>query len=494
MSKWSRHLAAPVDESISRTRRHPMPENDAAFGPLSAGALSGAIARPTLDNLNPHTIGRVQRLYGNQFARSLIQRALFHEQVSGRPVGAASGLVQRYNQKGANPADSEGIAKWKKNFHRASAGGGIFQVDDKKVMARNDILANSEAQLAAQGSFIQLVGEPATSAYSWVKVVFRGATAGQRRDEDVDRLATEAGKTPAGRRDDLLNNLQTTMAANNLETDPGKIEGARGANKSMSVEQQALLQMIHPGANDIFMTIRDCHRTARTVMGDLGITPKEEHVVISDTDGTVKKLRPDKSKDREIYSTDGHAAAISFLKFAFDKFGAVAGAQAPGHALLPRIKGVKDTWNYKEAMGAYEAIQADPVLGGLFNRTFHVNDQARVAVGQALVQVNDEYQRQSSVNKTYISPRTGKLEDLWNFHWAGVVLMDGADYVTLQAVADQQATTLTVNWWFKMYGTDGQSFHSEEKEDPHVGSRPLTLSISAERPAPRPRVQMPTFV
>ena len=131
-------------------------------------------------------------------------------------------------------------------------------------------------------------------------------------------------------------------------------------------------------------------------------------------------------------------------------------------------------------MAAYQSIQSHPVAGPLFNTTYKVNDHARVAVGQALVQVNDENERTASVEGKLIDPQTGKNKDLWNFHWAGVILADGADYVTLQAVADQMASHLTVNWWFKMYGAGAQSFHAEEKHDEHVGERPLTLTVATE--------------
>ncbi len=250
--------------------------------------------------------------------------------------------------------------------------------------------------------------------------------------------------------------------------------------------------MEHPGANDMFLTVRDCHKTARTIMGDMGLTQKEEHMVVSDTDGTIKKILPDRRKDKQIYDTTGQTGAIAFLKFAFSKFGAVIRAAHDDKVdLIGQVEGIAAAWDYTKAMAVYETIQSDPVIGPLFNTTFKVNDQAVVAVGQALVQVNDENERAASVAGTLIDEKTGKNKDLWNFHWAGVVLMDGSDYVTLQAVADQQATGLTVNWWYKMYGSGAQSFHSEEKQDSHVGSRPLTLGVTAEAPARPNKVKNP---
>ena len=125
-------------------------------------------------------------------------------------------------------------------------------------------------------------------------------------------------------------------------------------------------------------------------------------------------------------------------------------------------------------------IQYHPAAGPLFDSTYKVNDQARVAVGQALAQVNDDTERKASVEGKLIDPRTGKNKDLWNFHWVGVILSDGSDYVTLQAVAEQMASDLTVNRWFTMYGAGAQSFHAQEKHDAHVGERPLTLTVATE--------------
>jgi hypothetical protein len=246
----------------------------------------------------------------------------------------------------------------------------------------------------------------------------------------------------------------------------------------MAAEKDQLVKMVHPDSSDMFMTIRDCHKTARLIMGDYG--NRDEKILFNGTDGTLKKVVPGPDH-REIFATVGQQGAVAFLKFAFGSFEAVL-EKLPERlpALELPVKAVAGTWNYTAAMAVYQLIQSHPVAGPLFNTTYQVNDQARVAVGQALVQVNDENERKASVEGNLIDPKTGKNKDLWNFHWAGVILIDGLDCVTLQAVADQMASDLTVNWWFKMYGADAQSFHAEEKQDAHVGERPLTLSVATE--------------
>jgi hypothetical protein len=278
------------------------------------------------------------------------------------------------------------------------------------------------------------------------------------------------------RKAQYLEILNYTLEQNGLQTedDPVKYSAAQEANKNMERE----VKMVQTGATDMFLTIRDCHMTARLIMGDLGVgkaAGRREKISATSPTGENQKLLPTDA-DRENFATVGQKGAVKLLKYAFSSFGDVLteGGYSESHAeLIKRVRKIASKWNYTEAIAIYGDIQEDAVIGSLFNRTYSVNEHAKVAVGQALVQVNDENERLASVAGTL-----GK--DLWNFHWAGVLMMDGDDYVTLQAVADQMASTLTVNWWFKMYGTGKQSFHSEEKKDTHVGTRPLTMGVLAE--------------
>jgi hypothetical protein len=148
---------------------------------------------------------------------------------------------------------------------------------------------------------------------------------------------------------------------------------------------------------------------------------------------------------------------------------------------------VNAAWDYTAAMNLYKAIQSDADIKSLFNSTYSINEYAKVAIGQALVVVNDEREKKNADLGKFDNGR-----ELWNYHWAGVILMDGKDYVTLEAVADQNATTLTTDWAFKMYGMVDrdasaedqaeqakQTFHGEQKTDTHTGTAPLTMGVSA---------------
>ncbi|MFB9329249.1 hypothetical protein ACFFSY_25210 [Paenibacillus aurantiacus] len=74
-------------------------------------------------------------------------------------------------------------------------------------------------------------------------------------------------------------------------------------------------------------------------------------------------------------------------------------------------------------------------------------------------------------------------KDVWNYHWAAVILKSGSDNVTLEnyATGDQENND---DWVFQMYGVptddeNGQSFH-EEHRDKHLqhGDTPMTIATT----------------
>jgi len=67
--------------------------------------------------------------------------------------------------------------------------------------------------------------------------------------------------------------------------------------------------------------------------------------------------------------------------------------------------------------------------------------------------------------------------DLWNFHWAGVIMKDESDYVSLENLSVENLNVKNDLWYFAMYGPLDQSFHSEAGKDPHVGQYPITLPM-----------------
>jgi hypothetical protein len=451
------HAFLPKQQTSGMELRHPARHPASPTGLRAPRSVEGLLA--------------LQRLAGNRAVSGLV--------ATRKPVIA----VQRYEDRSQAVRESGGSEKtaaWAKTYQRSGAG--FSQLSEKKLVARNELIAESNRQLAAAGSFLEIVPEPFVASWSYVKVRYAGPPPGQReaRRPDLGELASANAMEVGARRRGLLEALAGTLEANSQpQANAIKTTAAREANVGMREEQAELEKLETPGANDLFLTIRDCHNTARLIMGDLGVTQKREKVLTRGGDGAPMKLEPGPA-DTYTFATVAQQGANALLKHAFRNFGAIIAQQEHRDDNIERsvaeIAGA--AWNYTKAMSVYQAIQAHPQLGPLFNRSFAVNDQARAAVGQALTQVNDENERTASVAGTL-----GK--DLWNFHWAGVIMADGDDYVTLQAVADQMKTGFTFNWWFKVYGQGAQSFHTEEKEDPHVGSRPLTLAVSAEAPPPR---------
>jgi hypothetical protein len=75
----------------------------------------------------------------------------------------------------------------------------------------------------------------------------------------------------------------------------------------------------------------------------------------------------------------------------------------------------------------YRLILDQKPLGELLGKTFGINEYVTPRVGEALTQVNDRTEKKAR--------DADKTRDLWNFHWAGVIMTDGADYITLENIA-----------------------------------------------------------
>ena len=105
---------------------------------------------------------------------------------------------------------------------------------------------------------------------------------------------------------------------------------------------------------------------------------------------------------------------------------------------------------------------------------------------------------------------------LWNKHWAGVILTDGVDYATLENDASTQTSSfhpdkqgqdkndqaakntngeINQQWWFNLYGADGQkghSFHDQELATQDFGNFAATLRF--RRPPPKQQVDVKALI
>lgn len=97
-------------------------------------------------------------------------------------------------------------------------------------------------------------------------------------------------------------------------------------------------------------------------------------------------------------------------------------------------------------------------------------------------------------------PRFKKAGDMtWNFHWAGVVMKDGSDNITLEnfAVTEETANAAKVpqgkfidrDWNFDMYGTvdakgdvdESQTFHNEHLNTGTHGNRATSMAVRTDK-------------
>ncbi len=93
-----------------------------------------------------------------------------------------------------------------------------------------------------------------------------------------------------------------------------------------------------------------------------------------------------------------------------------------------------------------------------------------------------------------VAPRTFK--NAWNFHWAGVVLTDDRDFVTLENLSVEAANYANGKWYFAMYrrlqnpddssndDNCSQTFHGQMLATGGFGNVALTMSYKAFLPTP----------
>ncbi|MDX6706040.1 MAG: hypothetical protein QOI48_1886 [Solirubrobacteraceae bacterium] len=103
----------------------------------------------------------------------------------------------------------------------------------------------------------------------------------------------------------------------------------------------------------------------------------------------------------------------------------------------------------------------------------------------------DTFDREHGINE-YVSPGVGEGYTMatggapypgkrtWNFHWAGVVMSNGSDHVTLENYAVGFAEAVNTDWDFQMYGPAskaGQTFHEQHKGSQQHGDMPTSMGV-----------------
>lgn len=204
----------------------------------------------------------------------------------------------------------------------------------------------------------------------------------------------------------------------------------------------------------------DCGRSSRAVMGSHG--DAAPHATYRDGDGdqeTAAAYNPAAYSD-EIYLAAmpdflRDPASAEFLKEGVHyQNGDKSDVIVPTTADQARAQYIGLSHRGRRAFDRYAGINtaADPSIGGGYT-------------------MNTEYDMPGFKEKG---------EMTWNFHWAGVVMKDGTDNVTLENYADGKGyESINTDWNFQMYGTvkKGQTFHEQHLATGTHGTRASTFAV-----------------
>lgn len=206
----------------------------------------------------------------------------------------------------------------------------------------------------------------------------------------------------------------------------------------------------------------DCGRSSRTVMGSHA--DQAPHGVYKDGGGekdTGAAFNPASYSD-EIYLATmpkflANPAHADFLKEGVHYTGERSNIVEPTSADQARTQYWELGEKGRRAFDGFAGINtgADPSVGGGY-----------------------------TMNTEYNMPGFKEQGDMtWNFHWAGCVMEDGTDNITLENYADGKGyDSVNTDWNFQMYGTSkkGQTFHEQHLATGTHANRASTFEVEPE--------------
>lgn len=162
---------------------------------------------------------------------------------------------------------------------------------------------------------------------------------------------------------------------------------------------------------------------------------------------------------------------------AFAAYAGIDAAAAPevGEALVTYIPETKEGDGFKTNRFLYNALVARLTLPVVTQ--MGITPATTVGRITAIVQAAASAQDPNHAHRAALGEELGNHE-MWNMHWAGVILTDGSDYASLendastkipsrQSGTDAAATAtggdINASWRFQLYGSErpGQSFHDQ---------------------------------
>jgi hypothetical protein len=128
----------------------------------------------------------------------------------------------------------------------------------------------------------------------------------------------------------------------------------------------------------------------------------------------------------------------------------------------------------------------------IFNKKLGGTGDEGLKKYQALPVVQKErFDKETGINR-FAAPKVGEGYTMssggadypgattWNFHWAGVVMLSGADRVSLENYAVGDPSVKNSDWEFQMYGPGsraGQTFYEQHKATKQHGDAPTAMNV-----------------
>jgi uncharacterized protein DUF4157 len=268
-----------------------------------------------------------------------------------------------------------------------------------------------------------------------------------------------------------------------------KIEPRWNEATDVKIDERVRLKKANTNV-DGFITHSDCFMNAQLVMGveDTDTGSRDKVSPVFGTGENRKARQPEKVKEQAKFgsylSSNLPTRSLQlFLNTAmplFYKSMETVPKESPIRELASAfLKGFTRA-SFEGFLFAYRTLVTEPKLAPLldvFSREFGVNEYMTPEIGEGLAVVSDPFLR----NKRQEEIKAGKKqeeEELWNYHFAGVIMKDGSDYVILENYSVGQSKVDNQKWTFGMFGTGKQSFHAEMKTKQGIeGGAPLSLSF-----------------
>lgn len=363
----------------------------------------------------------------------------------------------------------------------ATPDGGVGQAGDSfeasaDAVAERVVAGESAAELLPDAGATESGGDAAVQLYTEERV--KGQYARVSENGTVIVLGKENYSQDLYATDALINDANTKLAASG---DKGSYIKLVPTGDTVTYKETALKKVAPvfdakgdkanedladanaaKDENDVMSLWADCGRSSRAVMGSHNdAAPHAEYTEGATTKETGAAYRPAAYSD-VIYKD-----------------------VMPDFLALPAAQNfMKDGVHYRsgDKTDIIEPASADQAR----EQYWELGDEGRRAFDRFAginTGANPEVGGGYTMNTEYDMPGFQGGRSTWNFHWAGVIMKDGSDNVTLENYADGNGyDSVNVDWNFQMYGTikKGQTFQEEHLASDTHGNRASTFAVKPQ--------------